>query len=115
MSIAPAQDYTIPGNTTQNSGVLLKMVNDLCIVDVPIPQPQKGEVQVQVKCTGICGSDCHMWKHGEIGLFAVEEPLLLGHESAGVVTAIGEQVTDFQIGDRVAIEAYVKDILKQGN
>ncbi|KAI9323346.1 chaperonin 10-like protein [Dichotomocladium elegans] len=92
-------------NSDKNYGVLLNKINDLQVVEIPMPSPSAGEVQVQVKATGICGSDVHLWKYGEIGIFPVTQPQLLGHESAGVVTAVGPDVTDLQIGDRVAIEA----------
>ncbi|KAI7846856.1 chaperonin 10-like protein [Circinella umbellata] len=88
-----------------NYGVLLNKINDLQIVELPIPTPGPGEVQVQVKATGICGSDVHLWKYGEIGIFPVTKPQLLGHESAGIVTAVAPDVTDLRVGDRVAIEA----------
>ncbi|KAI7897125.1 chaperonin 10-like protein [Mucor mucedo] len=105
MSIAPASDYTIPTQDTINKGVMLMTKNDLRVVEIPMPQPEKDHVQVQVKCTGICGSDMHLCRHGEIGIFAATQPLILGHESAGVVTAVGEGVTSLQVGDRVAVEA----------
>lgn len=89
----------------KNYGVLLNKVNDLQVVEIPMPTPKEDEVQVQVKATGICGSDIHLWKHGEIGIFPVTRPQLLGHESAGIVTNVGSNVHDLQIGDRVAIEA----------
>ncbi|CEI89813.1 hypothetical protein RMCBS344292_04159 [Rhizopus microsporus] len=98
-------EYTIPDKQTTNLGVQLKEKDHLQIVEIPIPTPEKDEVQVQVKCTGICGSDVHLWKHGEIGIFPVTQPQLLGHESAGIVTAVGENVTSLKVGDRVAIEA----------
>lgn len=89
----------------KNYGVLLNKINDLQVVEIPMPTPSEGEVQVQVKATGICGSDVHLWKYGEIGIFPVTRPQLLGHESAGVVTAVGPGVTSLKVGDRVAIEA----------
>ncbi|CDS09205.1 hypothetical protein LRAMOSA10565 [Lichtheimia ramosa] len=88
-----------------NYGVLLNKPNDLQVVEIPMPTPKAGEAQVKVVATGICGSDVHLWKHGSIGIFTMTEPLLLGHESAGVVTAVGPGVTDLKVGDRVAIEA----------
>ncbi|KAF7729741.1 hypothetical protein EC973_003819 [Apophysomyces ossiformis] len=98
-------DYTVPTETTENYGVLLNKKEDLQIVQIAVPTPKSGEVQVQVKATGICGSDVHLWKHGEIGIFPVTQPQLLGHESAGVVTAVADDVQDLKVGDRVAIEA----------
>ena len=94
-----------------NYGVLLNKINDLQIVELPVPTPEPGHVQVQVKATGICGSDVHLWKYGEIGIFPVTRPQLLGHESAGIVTAVAPDVTDLKVGDRVAIEAYVHTLL----
>ena len=47
----------------------------------------------------------HYYAHGRNGDFAIQEPLVLGHEAAGVVTALGSQVSGLRIGQRVAIEA----------
>ena len=53
---------------------------------------------------GICGSDVHFWTHGAIGSFIVREPMVLGHESSGIVAGIGPGVEGFKVGDRIAIE-----------
>lgn len=98
-------DYKVPDENTKNYSVMLNKKEDLQMVEIPIPKPAKGEVQLQVKATGICGSDVHTWKHGAIGIFEVTDPIILGHESMGIVTEVGEGVTNLQIGDRVAIEA----------
>ncbi|KAL1933223.1 hypothetical protein VTP01DRAFT_7313 [Rhizomucor pusillus] len=100
-TITPSQEQP----PEKNYGVLLNKINDLQVVEIPVPTPGEGEVQVQVKATGICGSDVHLWKYGEIGIFPVTRPQLLGHESAGIVTAVGPGVTSLKVGDRVAIEA----------
>lgn len=70
----------------------------------PIPKPSKGEVLVRVEHVGICGSDLHYYEQGAIGDFKVSFPFVLGHEAAGTVVEIGEDVTDLAIGDRVAME-----------
>jgi D-xylulose reductase len=59
---------------------------------------------VNVRYTGICGSDVHYWVHGAIGSFIVKEPMVLGHESSGVIAEVGEKVTSMKVGDRVAME-----------
>lgn len=59
---------------------------------------------VNIKFTGICGSDVHYWKHGAIGNFVVREPMVLGHESSGIVVAVGTSVRSVSVGDRVALE-----------
>ncbi|KAL3418143.1 xylitol dehydrogenase [Phlyctema vagabunda] len=66
--------------------------------------PSERHVLIKILATGICGSDVHYWKHGEIGPFVVREPLVLGHESAGIVVKCGGRVKGLQLGDRVAIE-----------
>ena len=47
---------------------------------------------------GICGSDVHYLKNGRIGDFIVTEPMVLGHESSGIITEIGEGVTNLRKG-----------------
>jgi threonine dehydrogenase-like Zn-dependent dehydrogenase len=59
---------------------------------------------VNIQATGICGSDVHYWTHGSIGHFVLKAPMVLGHESAGTVTAVGEGVSHLKVGDRVALE-----------
>ncbi|MFC6976720.1 NAD(P)-dependent alcohol dehydrogenase [Halomicroarcula sp. GCM10025709] len=70
----------------------------------PRPSPGPDDVLVAVRDVGICGSDIHYYEHGRIGDYVVEEPLVLGHESAGEVAAVGENVTGLAPGDRVALE-----------
>jgi 2-desacetyl-2-hydroxyethyl bacteriochlorophyllide A dehydrogenase len=69
--------------------------------DVPAPQPASGEVQVQVKAAGICGSDLHILA-GEFP--PTPYPIIPGHEFSGVVTAIGDGTADVAIGERVAVD-----------
>lgn len=69
-----------------------------------IEEPTLGELQIQIKSTGICGSDVSYYKKFANGDLCACAPLSLGHESSGVVVAIGPQVTGFMIGDRVALE-----------
>ena len=71
---------------------------------MPIPKPQGDEVLVQVEYVGICGSDIHYYEHGRIGDFIVEPPFILGHEAAGTVVELGDQVKHLKVGDRVALE-----------
>ena len=68
------------------------------------PTPAADEVLVRVRDVGICGSDVHYYQHGRIGDYVVESPLVLGHESAGEVVAVGDDVTHLGAGDRVTLE-----------
>ncbi|KAF8347887.1 chaperonin 10-like protein [Amanita rubescens] len=72
----------------------------------PRNTPCPGQVLVHVRATGICGSDVHFWQHGRIGdsMVVTDEH---GHESAGEVVEVGEGVSQWKVGDRVAIEAGV--------
>ena len=72
-----------------------------------IPQPAAGELQIKLEYVGICGSDLHFYDQGRLANWELDGPLALGHEPGGVVTAIGEGVTGFEVGDKVAIEPAV--------
>lgn len=71
---------------------------DIRYADMETPKPGKDEVLVKVKMTGICGSDVPRVLHNGAHFF----PIVLGHEFSGVVTELGEGVTEFKIGDKVS-------------
>lgn len=89
-------------NTSQTS--TLYGPQDLRLEQRQISLPGPSELQVIIRATGLCGSDLHYYQHNRNGDFLVREPLILGHESAGVVSVIGSDVQGFQPGDRVALE-----------
>ncbi|WP_175477006.1 NAD(P)-dependent alcohol dehydrogenase [Ruania alba] len=74
------------------------------IRDIPIPTLRPGDVLVRIEQVGLCGSDVHFFDHGRVGSLVVEEPLILGHEAAGVIVSVGEGVDPTRVGERVAIE-----------
>lgn len=74
------------------------------IQDRPDPAPEPHQAVVRVEAVGVCGSDTAYYKVGRIGDYVVSGPLVLGHEAAGQVVAVGAEVTTVQVGDRVAIE-----------
>lgn len=88
----------------QNPSAVLRGIRDVVVEDRPVPSPAAAEVVVAVKATGICGSDVHYYEHGRIGDFVLEAPMVIGHESAGVVTAVGSAVDPGRIGQVVALE-----------
>lgn len=89
----------------QNLSFVLEKPYSVKFEDRPIPiLSDPHDVVVNVKYTGICGSDVHYWTHGSIGSFVVKEPMVLGHESAGIVSKVGDAVTSLKVGDRVAME-----------
>lgn len=92
--------------TKQNPAFVLKSIKNLSFVDRPIAKLGQKDVRVLVQQTGICGSDVHYWQKGRIGKFVLQDgqDMVLGHESSGVIAAIGDEVQGIKIGDRVAIE-----------
>lgn len=76
---------------------------DLRLGDCPDPTPGPGEVRVAIARGGICGSDLHYYSHGGFGTVRVREPMILGHEVSGHVTALGEGVSGLKEGDLVAV------------
>ncbi|MGH9106457.1 MAG: NAD(P)-dependent alcohol dehydrogenase [Acidimicrobiales bacterium] len=87
-----------------NEAAVLHGVGDLRVEERPMPVPGPGEVLVEVRSVGICGSDVHYYEHGRIGHFVVEAPLVLGHESSGVVAGLGPGAGKRRLGERVALE-----------
>ncbi|MDR2373593.1 MAG: NAD(P)-dependent alcohol dehydrogenase [Bifidobacteriaceae bacterium] len=83
---------------------VLKAQGDLALEDVPTPAPAPDQVVVKVGAVGICGSDVHYFKHGRIGDFVVDAPIILGHEAAGTIVEVGTGVDPGRIGQRVSIE-----------
>ncbi|AJY74668.1 NAD(P)-dependent alcohol dehydrogenase [Paenibacillus beijingensis] len=77
---------------------------EIRIEELPVPQIAPDEVLIKVMAVGICGSDLHYYTHGRIGKYVVEKPIILGHECAGEISAVGANVRQFQVGDRVAVE-----------
>jgi L-iditol 2-dehydrogenase len=76
----------------------------LSIEDRPLPAFQPDEVLVRVAAVGVCGSDVHYFRHGRIGDFVVDGPLVLGHELSGTIVAVGDGVDAGRVGQRVAVE-----------
>ena len=98
---------------------------DIRIDDIPEPRsPERGEVLLQVNAVGICGSDLHTYQDGHIGDTVLKSPLVLGHEFAGEVLAVGEAARDglfqpLQVGQRVAVDpatpCYQCEMCEQGH
>lgn len=88
----------------QNLSAVLNAAMSLEITERPVPVPEAHEVLVEVRAVGICGSDVHYYEHGRIGSYVVEQPMVIGHEAAGVVVAVGVDMRARRVGERVALE-----------
>lgn len=85
--------------------LVLEKIGVIKLRDIDLPtQPGPDEVKIAMKNVGICGSDVHFYEHGNIGPFVVKEPMVLGHEGAGVVVAVGSNVKALAVGDKVCME-----------
>jgi alcohol dehydrogenase, propanol-preferring len=80
--------------------VLQKQRQPLQLSDLPIPQPGPTQVQIQIRACAVCRTDLHVID-GE--LTQPKLPLVPGHEIVGHVSAIGNEVTNFKIGERVGV------------
>jgi len=81
-------------------GVVLAAPGQVALEELRVDRPEPGEVLVRIEATGVCHSDLHViqedgWGHAF--------PVLLGHEGAGVVEAVGEGVAGIAPGDRVVL------------
>ena len=75
------------------------------VAEVPAPQEVGPEdIMVREKAIGVCGSDMHYYRGEGAGNAALAYPFIMGHEFAGVVEAVGQRVTNAQVGDRVAVD-----------
>lgn len=79
----------------------------LWLEEVPAPEIGPNDVLVRVKKTGICGTDLHIYRWDEWSQRTIPVPMVVGHECAGEVQAVGSHVTGFQPGDRVSIEGHI--------
>jgi L-iditol 2-dehydrogenase len=84
--------------------VVLHAAHDLRVEQVPVPKPGPEDALVRVRACGICASDVHYFVHGRIGQYVVEAPMIVGHELAGDVVAVGPDVRGLTVGTRVALE-----------
>jgi L-iditol 2-dehydrogenase len=84
--------------------LLLTAPSRLEYVDFPNPRPAPDEVVVRVRACGICGSDIHGWD-GSSG--RRHPPLIMGHEAAGEIIALGAAVSGWQAGDRVTFDSTI--------
>lgn len=75
----------------------------LVLTEIPEPTPGPGEVLIEMKAAGLCHSDVGMLEDEGWLVTLAKRPITLGHENAGLVTAVGEGVTDIAVGDRVGL------------
>lgn len=70
------------------------------VTEVPLPKIRDSDVLIKVRACGVCGTDLHIHE----GEFIAKFPLIPGHETVGVVAALGKDVKGFQVGERVVAD-----------
>jgi Zn-dependent alcohol dehydrogenase len=78
---------------------VLREVGAISLEDLDLPQPGPGEVRVKVRAVGVCRSDLSVYR----GMVSAPLPIVLGHEGAGVIDAVGDGVHDLARGDHVVM------------
>ncbi len=83
--------------------VVIHAPRDLRIEERATEAPGPGQVAIRIRAGGICGSDLHYYLHGGFGAVRLREPMVLGHEIAGVIEAVGQGVDGLAPGQAVAV------------
>ena len=73
---------------------------DVKVVDLDIPQPKRDEVLIKINSCGVCGTDHSLF----VGAYPANYPVIIGHEFSGTIKAVGEDVVNFKVGDRVTVD-----------
>ncbi|OJF90455.1 NAD(P)-dependent alcohol dehydrogenase [Pararhizobium antarcticum] len=101
--------------SSQNALVLEKK-GELSIREIDVASHMgPDDVRIKIATVGVCGSDVHYYTHGRIGPFEVKEPMILGHEASGIIVAVGANVRDLSVGDRVCMEPGVPQPLSRAS
>lgn len=79
----------------------------LTLEDVPEPEIGINDVLIKIDRTGICGTDLHIYKWDTWAQNTIPVPMVVGHEFVGEIVAVGDNVSDFQLGDLVSGEGHV--------
>ncbi|MGI9391345.1 MAG: L-threonine 3-dehydrogenase [Boseongicola sp.] len=77
------------------------------MIEAPVPEIGPDDVLIQIKKTGICGTDIHIWDWDEWAARTVPVPLVIGHEFAGEIVELGKNVSDLELGQRVSGEGHL--------
>src|SRR3954451_10809761 len=83
--------------------VVIHAPRDLRLEETEVPALGPSDVEVRIGVGGICGSDLHYYQDGGFGTVRIKEPMVLGHEIAGVVSAVGEAVESVRVANKVAV------------
>ena len=75
--------------------------------DVPVPEIGPNDVLIKVRKASICGTDIHIWNWDAWSQKTIKIPMVIGHEFMGEIAKLGDEVTGFQVGERVSGEGHI--------
>ena len=84
-------------------GIVIHAPKDLRVEDIATVPLEPHDVRVRIEAGGICGSDLHYYHRGGFGTVRLKEPMVLGHEIAGMIDEVGSGVSDLSPGMRVVV------------
>ena len=85
----------------------LKAEAGIWLDEAPVPTLGHNDLLIKISKTAICGTDIHIYNWDAWSQQTIAVPMIIGHEYAGVVTAIGQEVSGFALGDRVSGEGHI--------
>jgi threonine 3-dehydrogenase len=85
----------------------LKAEPGIWLDEAPMPTLGHNDLLIKISKTAICGTDIHIYNWDAWSQQTIAVPMIIGHEYAGVVTAIGQEVSGFALGDRVSGEGHI--------
>ena len=77
------------------------------LTDVPEPEVGHNDILIKIRKTAICGTDVHIYNWDEWSQKTIPAPMVVGHEYAGEIVAVGQEVQGYKIGDRVSGEGHI--------
>ena len=93
--------------TTMKALVKARAEEGIWMEEVPVPVPGANDVLIKVLKTAICGTDVHIYNWDDWAAETVPVPMVVGHEFCGEIVAVGEAVTSYSVGQRVAGEGHI--------
>ncbi len=85
----------------------LKSEPGIWMMDAPLPEVGHNDIMIKIRKTAICGTDVHIYNWDSWSQRTIPVPMIVGHEYVGEIVAIGQEVSGFLIGDRVAGEGHI--------
>ncbi|MGA2083685.1 MAG: alcohol dehydrogenase catalytic domain-containing protein, partial [Holophaga sp.] len=79
----------------------------LWMEDIPVPEIGPNDVLIRIHTSAICGTDMHIWNWDAWSQKTIPVPMAVGHEYAGVIEKVGDEVEGYKVGDRVSGEGHI--------